>query len=176
MTFGSEIVESFYDYDTHMIGPYYLPVDIHYDTESCQGNAFSVYRLYEVLNDDEKALAVFNVNNYCFCVVRKDHIRMIPYSYSDHMNLPAWDITPFIQKDTYKHVGWVKTYQKCKATYTWPWKLIQNVNTGEVWSCVEKIKGTPLENPPLSLYKSLIDTPYKGVYFDLEQNKPVFIN
>lgn len=180
MTFGSEIVESFYDYDTHVIGPYTVPIDIHYSVESCQGNAFSLYKFYEIMAKDEDVLAVFNVNNYCFCLLYKDAVRMRPYANDDlrynKQPLPNFSITPELSIPTYRHVGWVKTYQSCKAIYTWPWKLIQDVNTGEVWSFKDKISGEPLVNPPLSLYKELINTDYRGVYFDTIQNKPVFIN
>lgn len=177
MTFGSEIVEASYNYDSRTIGPYTLPVDIHYDLESCQGNAFSLYHYYDVLRKDEEALAVFNVNNYCFCVVHNEYMRMIEVGnkYSERV-LPSWRFDRPLNPVPYKHIGWVKTYQNCKAVYTWPWKMIQNTETGDVWSFKDKIVGTPLENPPLSLYKKLIETEHKGVYFDTTSNMPVFID
>jgi hypothetical protein len=180
MTFGSEIVESFYDYETHTIGPYTVPLNISYNQGSCQGNAFSMYRYYDTMMKDEEALAVFNVNNYCLCVLHKDYIRMIhvqpAFSKSGQKPLPAFNITPPITVPEYKHIGWVKTYQKCLAVYTWPWHLIQNKITGEVWNFKDKISGRPLENPPLGLYKELVETDHRGVYFDLDKNAPVFID
>ena len=180
MMFGGEIVQSSYDYDTQTIGPYHIPIEVHYDIDSAQGNAFPLYRYYELLNIDEEALAVFNVNNYCFCLVRKDYIYMVPFSANEakhkRLQLPEFKLSKPLLVPTYRHVGWVKTYQQCKAVYTWPWKLLEDVNTGEVWSFKEKIKGEPLINPPLALYKYLIETDHRGVYFDIAQNKPVFID
>lgn len=179
MTFGSRIVQSFFDYDTSTIGPYTLPVKINYDTSSSQGNSFSVYRFYELLNKHEDALAVFNNNNYCFCLVFKDCLQMVPYRPSDikpGASLPVINFETNLPVPTYKHVGWVKTYQDCKAVYSWPWKLIQDIDTGDIWDFENKIEGEPLENPPLSLYKQLIDTEHRGIYFDVKQNKPMFID
>ncbi len=59
------IVPSSYDYDTQTIGPYTLPVHIDYAQEYCNGDRFYKYKYYQALLQDENALAVFNVNNYC---------------------------------------------------------------------------------------------------------------
>lgn len=178
-TFGSRIVESSYDYATSIIGPYKLPIVIHEPEIISQGVAVSVYNFYQLLNKYEDALAVFNNNNYCYCIVFKDRLEMMPFSPN---NVKRGDTFPTLHFEnnlpvpTYKHVGWVKTYQSCIATYTWPWKLILDEATGEVWDFSDKIEGAPLENPPLSLYKCLIDTNHRGVYFDTKLNKPVFID
>jgi len=180
MTFGSEIVESFYDYDSQMIGPYKVPIEIQYNADSCQGNAFSKYTFYELMNKEEGALAVFNVNNYCFCVLYKDAVRMKHYTVGDlsynKKELPCFSIEPPLDVPEYKHVGWVKTYQKCIAVYTWPWKMIEDTQTKTVWGFKDKLLGEPLENPPLSLYKELISTEHKGVYIDKNTNQVMFLD
>ena len=104
---------------------------------------------------------------------------MVPYRPSDlkpGASLPIINFETNLNVPTYKHVGWIKTYQDCKAVYSWPWMLIQDVATGDVWDFDGKIEGEPLENPPLSLYKELINTEHRGIYFDLKQNKPMFID
>ena len=178
MAYGGKIVQSFYDYDTSTIGPYKLPIQLHYSLEG-SSNSFSTYKFYELLNKYEDALAVFNNNNYCFAVVYVDKLVMLPMYQSDlkgKKELPILMFEKNLDVPTYKHVGWVKTYQDCKAVYTWPWRLLQDTQTGDVWDFKDKLEGEPLENPPLSLYKCLLDTDHRGVYFDTKKGEPVFID
>lgn len=178
-TFGARIVQSFYDYDTKMIGPYCIPIEIQYDSQACQGNSFSWYKYYELFNKYEDALAIFNNNNYCFVLLTKTQVLFLPYSQSDiryrKQKLPKFDLVTPLDMPRYNHVGWIKTYQDCKAVYTWPWKLIADADTWIIDEFNCKLEGEPLLNPPLSLYKSLIDTEYSAVYFDVSRNMPVFI-
>lgn len=124
-------------------------------------------------------LAVFNNNNFCLVIVTKETVEYLPYYPSDNKHrqytFPIFSINPPIVTPNYNHIGFIKTYQKCKAIYTWPWYLLGDLTTGKIYDFNETIQGKPLENPPLSLYKSLIDTEYDAVYFDTMQNKPVFI-
>lgn len=178
--FGGEIVESFYDYGTQSIGPYHNPVEVHYNAELSSGNSFAKYKYYQIMNEDEEALAVFNVANTYFGVLRKD--RFYERKFLDDSLIRGRVLLPDIIFDTpiniptYRHVGWIKTYQKCKAVYTYPWKLLQNVETGEIDGFDVKISGDPIIDPPLTLYKELLNTDSRGVYYDLVTCRPVFIN
>lgn len=178
--FGAEIVQSSYDFDTQKIGPYHNPVEVHCDDKQASGNAFSFYKFYEIMNQDEQALAVFNVCNAYFGVLRRDRFYERKFIRDDwkkqSLVLPDIPFEKPLDIPEYRHIGWVKTYQQCKAVYTYPWKLIQDVCTGELDGFKTKLEGEPLVNPPLSLYKELINTEYRGVYFDTLSNKPVFIN
>lgn len=177
--FGGEIVESSYDYDTQTIGPYHNPVEVHLNQFASQGNSFSRYKYYQILNEDESALAVFNVSNRYFGVLCKDRFYERTFLKDDLIrrkrNLPNIQFETPMQIPEYRHIGWIKTYQKCKAVYTYPWKLLQDVNTGELDGFNTKIDGEPLVDPPLVLYKELLDTDYRGVYYDLVKCMPVFI-
>lgn len=178
--FGAEIVQSTYDYDTRTIGPYTIPIDIQYNGALQEGNAFSMYKFYEVFNEDPEAIAVFNNNNYCFCVVHRDKVIMRPYIYKDVLyrknTYPIIEFKEPLQLPNYVHIGWVKTYQQCKAIYTWPWKLLMDVDTGCIADTDIKVIGTPALEPPLVLYKELINTDKTGIYYDTSQCKPVFID
>lgn len=178
--YGSEIVESFYDFETKKIGPYTIPIDIQYKEDKSAGNAFSIYRYYDLMQKRTDLLAIFNNNNYCFVALTQTSVELLPYHNSDlyykRNGLPFYPLDTPITLPKYQHIGFVKTYQKCLAIYTWPWKLLGDIGSGVVYDSDCKLSGTPLENPPLSLYKYLIDTDFDAVYFDLEQNKPVFIN
>lgn len=137
------------------------------------------WRFYDMMNRYESLLAIFNNNNYCFVAITADCVEFVPFFESDRkygtQALPMFPITPPMSLPKYQHVGWVKTYQECKAIYTWPWKLLGDLDTMQVYDVEGKLDGMPLVNPPLSLYKYLIDTDYTAVYFDLRQNKPVFL-
>ena len=47
--------------------------------------------------------------------------------------------------------------------------------TGEIPDFKEQVDGVPLVNPPLALYKELINSDAKAVYFDTISNKPKFL-
>lgn len=177
--FGGEIVESFYDYETQSIGPYHNPVEVHFNSELAQGNAFSTYKYYQILNEDEQALAVFNVSNAYFGVLRRDRFYERKFALDNLIRrgpaLPDIQFQTPMELPTYRHIGWVKTYQKCKAVYTYPWKLIQDVNTGKLDGFETSVSGEPLVDPPLTLYKELLNTDCRGVYYDLVTCRPVFI-
>lgn len=179
LTYGSKIVKSFYDFDTHKIGPYTCPININFNEEDQKNNSIPLRKFYQLFREQEDALAVINNANYCFVVLHTNYVTFEPidsYDIKTKEQLPVYDYHKNLTVDTYKHVGFIKTYQECKAVYQWPWYLVQSVTTGEVPYIKDKILGEPLVNPPLSLYKELINTDYNAVYFDLAQNKPVFLN
>lgn len=176
MTFGSEIVESSFNDEEQCIGPYHIPVEIHLDKRLAQGSSIPRYKFYERMQYEKDALAVFNVNNYCIAVLSKDGMHMIHTSAKDTEPLPSYCFDPPMPIPEYEHIGFVKTYQKCKAVHTYPWYMVRVVGSNEAVGFKDEIKGRPLLNPPLSLYKELVDTNYNGCYFDTITNKTIFIN
>lgn len=178
LSYGSLIVHSSYDFDTHKIGPYTCPIDVKYNREAQQGNSVSLYKYYELFREQEDVLAIFNNGNYCFVALHTNYVTFEPFdSYDEKLRakLPTFGLRQNLGAKVYKHIGFMKTYQECKAVYQWPWYLIQDAD-GNVPYVNDKVTGEVLENPPLQLYKMLIETDYNAVYFDLAQNKPVFIN
>ncbi len=171
-------MQSFYDYDTQTIGPYKIPVDIEYKLSE-QSNAFSVYRYYEIMNRFTEALAVFNNNNFCVCILTPEYLRfeyLTAYEAThNRFKLPIIKLDTPIVLNKYEHVGWIKTYQQCQAVYHWPWMLLGDTETKEIYDFSDKLSGHPLVNPPLSLYKLLVDTDYNAVFYDLDTCSPVFI-
>lgn len=126
----------------------------------------------------DKVLAVFNNGNYCFAVITEQTVELIPYDKTEiykKYNLPIFQHKTPIQLPNYSHIGFEKTYQECKAVYSWPWYLLGDLDTGQIFDYECKLSGTPLVDPPLSLYKYLLDTDYDAVYYDFDARKPVFI-
>ena len=140
------------------------------------------YRFYEMMQKHEDALAIFNNNNYCFCLLFQDRIEMHPFYLKDALETRK-NTFPIIYFDVplkikqYRHVGYCKTYQECKAVFVHPWYMMQEVGTKTACGFETEITGEPVVSPPLSIYKELLKHPeYKGVYLDSVTQQPVFIN
>lgn len=165
MTCGARIVQSSFDYETGRIGPYTVPIKIRHTDP--KGNSFSMYRYYEQFIKYADALAVFNINNYCFGVLTPTQFINSPYAEADlkSAEFPIYDLTNPISSPEYIHIGYEKTYQECKAVFTIPWKIFAD-SYGNVYEYGCKLEGTPEKNPPLSLYKELLDSDADAVYRD----------
>ena len=181
LSYGTEIIKSFFDYETNTIGPYMLPIKVHEHSNAYNGNSIAEYRLYELMQNDKDLLAVFNNNNFCFCLVYADRLQMKPFFNKDLESKKYSFKTLYypqpLKLPTYRHIGYMKTYQDCKAVYCYPWYIVQNVETGEIPGFKDRVSGEPLVDPPLVLYKELLShREYKGVYYDMDKLAPVFIN
>ena len=177
---GAEIVESCYDLDKQQIGPIHVPIHLNYIPELSTHNDFAIYRFYEELVKNTEALAIFNVNNYCFVIVERNYVYQVPYSkvadLTRHkLELCNWPLSTPINIPVYNHIGYVKTFHKCQAVSQYPTYLIADAMTGEIPDFKEQVDGVPLVNPPLALYKELINSDAKAVYFDTISNKPKFL-
>lgn len=182
MICGSQIVESFFDFETDTIGPYKIPVHLNYIPELSQTNKFFMYRLYEIMLADADALAVFNLNNYCIVVVTRtgmyeeSYYRLTDKAYSNKLELLSWTFDKPLQIPTYNIVGYIKTYQKSWSVTINPYYLIENSATKELDGFTERLKGNVQLNPDFALYKELITNDRaQAVYFSLDTNKPEFI-
>lgn len=171
MKSGARPVLSSYNYETGMIGPYKVPIAIEYKPQDAQKSSVQNYRVYRALLSDDSAIAAFNNCNNTIVVVCRNHMYTVPTvdnpSKMEQKAIRDFSFKEPIYVPSYKHIGYVKTYPQCKAVYEFPWQLIQDVNTGEIWEYENvRLDCVPVENPPLSLYKALIDTDYKAAYID----------
>lgn len=175
MSSGSAIVQSSYDYDAQVIGPYVVPVKFNYVPIGGTQNAIPVYRFYEELLANSKALAVFNLNNVCICVLYQDSIIQVPIAKnSQETDLMQWHFQNPIVVPKLRHVGFIATYQECFAVTVAPYHLTVNgMNT--LSDGFGKLEINALENPPYSLYKELVNKGADAVLFDLDKQEPVFL-
>lgn len=178
--FGAPIVSASYNYDTQEIGPFKCPFHIGCQRESYGQRGYSEYQFYELFRQYEDALAIFVVNNYFFCVIHKTYVSYEPFvMYDDqairHLpNVPKYTVMAPI--DAYEHIGYMKTYNQNKNVFAYPDYLVRNIATGEVPYVSTAVTGQPMVNPPVTLYKELLKTDAKAVYFDLQAGHPVFIS
>lgn len=180
ISFGAPIVDASYNYETHEIGPYKCPFHIGFHAESSGERGYSEYQFYEIFRLYEDALAVFVVNNYFFCVIHKNRVTYQPFIIHDDRSRKRLPEVPKGYKmepiPTYEHIGYIKTYGQNKNVFAYPDYLVRNVATGEVPYVKDQVSGKPLINPPVTLYKELLKTDAKAVYFDTASSKPIFIN
>ena len=168
-------MQSSYDYDTHQIGPYTLPIHIDYVAEYCNGDRFYLYKYYKALLDDEDALAVFNVNNYCLCVVRKNLAYETVLDPLSKLELLQWNFPTEMKTTIFERVGFIKTYQDCLAVSQFPTSLIREINSDKAYEFTDKFDGVPLVNPPYSLYRELVNSEAKAVYYDTVSQTTKFL-
>lgn len=177
---GGEIVQSFYDFDKQQIGPYKIPIKLNYIPERSCYDVFEKYRYYEELVKSFDALAIFNINNYCFVIIERCRVYQVPYSKTadttrHKLELLSWNLPEPLDVPVYNHIGYIKTFHKCKAVSQYPTYLVQDAVTGEIPGFTEKLNGVPLVDPPLSLYRELINSDAKAVYFDTISNETKFL-
>lgn len=154
---GAEIVQSSFDYETSKIGPYTLPVKLsHVATENV--NNFQVNTFYKAMMLDERALAVFNVNNYCLCVVTRNGMYEVSVNGAPLQELEQWTFQHPLNVPVYEHVGYVKTYHKCLTVYQFPTYLVRELGSNKALGFEEALPEDIVVNPPLSVYKQLIQT------------------
>lgn len=176
MRSGGEIVQSSFDFDTSTIGPYHIPVKLNYVPESSIVNNIPLYRFYQEMVKSGQALAIFNVNNYCLAILERTCLYEIaPFPSQTKLDLVAWNFSEPITSVVYNHIGYVKTFHKCKAISQYPTYLLADSVTGKIPDFTEQVEGVPLIDPPLSLYRELINSDAKAVYFDTISNKPKFL-
>lgn len=175
MSSGSTIVQSSYDFEEQRIGPYLVPVKFNYVPEGGTSNTIPVYRLYEELLANDKALAVFNLNNLCICVVYEDRViqRSVAKDKVDEELMQYVYHKPIVVPRL-RHVGFVATYQDCMAVTIAPYHLTVN-GFGTLSDGFGKLEINALENPPYSLYKELVNNNAGAVLFDIDKQMPVFL-
>lgn len=180
ISFGAPIVSASYNYETQQIGPYTCPIRFQCDLETLGERGYSEYQFYEVFRQYESALAVFVVNNNFFCVLHNGRITFEPFIHDDvhaRKRLPEVPLGVTMQSaPRYEHIGYLKTYGQNKNVYAYPDYLVRRCDTGEVPYVSDKVLGKPMLNPPLTLYKELLKTDAKAVYYDMDSCKPIFIS
>ena len=125
--------------------------------------------------NDSKALAVFNVNNYCLCVVTRTYAYQVPATDTPHLDLVSWMFKEPLNIPVYEHVGYVKSYHDCLAVSQMPNRLIRQVASNKVEDFTETLECEPMVNPPISLYRELLTSDAKAVYMDANTQQPKFL-
>lgn len=177
---GGEIAESTYDFDTQTIGPYRIPIALSYVLESNNGERIDHYRIYEELLNNPKAIAALNLNNYCIVVIEPTYIYEVnPFSklvaHQIKLDLVHWNLPARITTRQVRKIGYIKSYGTCKAVSQYPYCLLQDLSTMEVIGFKEQLASTPVVEPPLQLYKELINSDAKAVYMDSVSGAPMFL-
>lgn len=179
MTSGSRIVESSYDYDTFMIGPYQCYAEVHKSDKAINDHV-TPHDLYAALLADDRNLAVFDDNGFAVCVMQHNAIDIVPlcsadylanedlYHHYDLQNVPA----PIV----YRHVGYERTELNCFTVLTPPYKLIEHPMSNIVMGYGQALPSEPVYDPPVDLYFELIKTNHRAVYLDKATNQPRFID
>lgn len=173
---GSEIRKSSYNYELNQIGPYKFIAPIPYLKKYHIEHAEpSRYYLYEAILGNPNALAAFFTSNTYVAIVYPHKItyvgcynnELIEYKFETKLEVPKLE-----------HIGYVKTYCECKTIATLPYKLMYNKETQlaylrDVWV---PLQGNPVLNPPLSLYKELLEHEGTEACFILQQdNKIIYL-
>ena len=179
--FGSEPVEVSYDYDTGKVGPFHCPIKLIPDTHFETVNAIPLHRFYRILQDNRDVIAVWNVNNSTIAVMTSYTLSLRAPNGDTELDgelLPVWNFDRPIVLPEGKHIGYIRTYDKSKVVYHYPWYLYYNEQNKRLLdarfsSC--QVDGIPMENPPLSLYKELLNTEFDAVYLDSITKKPMFL-
>lgn len=172
---GAKIVESSYDFDKQQIGPYKLPITLPYIPEECNGDVFYKYKYYTALLQDPNALAVFNLNNACLCVACNTYLYETVLNVNTKLELQQWAFRQPIQPTVFEHIGYERTYQNCLAVSQYPAFLLRVANSLNAFGYEDAIVGDPLVNPPMSLYRELINSEAQAVYFDKKTQQPKFL-
>lgn len=165
--FGDVIVESSFDFDNQTIGPYKLPVNLPFSYDYMD-RSLPVYRFYEEMLKSREALAVVDINGSFYGIIEKDRCYYISASDGLECNMRLFDRPLDIPE--YRHIGYRKTYPKNLSVYHYPWYLLQDVSTGKVLDFEDIIVNSPLVEPHVGLYKSLINTPNEAIYYNTVLN------
>jgi hypothetical protein len=135
-------------------------------------NSPNMVRMYDIMLRDDTVLAVIANCNRTYIAVhahKLQHHSLIRgmFTAAEKKMLTTTLFKQPIKVDHYRHIGWIKTYQKHKELYTFPYRLIQNINTGELPDFPGvKLECTAKADPEVSIYKKLITTDYTAVYQD----------
>lgn len=164
-------MKSFFDYDTSMIGPYKIPMELGYNPILSQGTKGYEYMLYKLVNNSKSMLAAFLANNtYIICLDQFGfHERKLDGLYNEkllHVRFPQPMQIPNV-----RHVGYWKTYTHCLSISELPWHMFLDMETGTV--CGTNGLKIPYAtfDPDICIYKELItkDESIQGVFFDMNE-------
>ena len=162
---GARIVQSTFDFETGTIGPIVTPLRLAC-IESETFNKFPLYKFYQAMLADETALAVFNVNNYCLCVITRNGAYEVAATDTPKLELAQWSFREPLKLPIYEHIGYIKSHHDCLAVSQYPTFLLREVGSNKAVDFETPIVGNPTIKPKLALYKELIQTEAVAIYFD----------
>lgn len=163
---GSKIIEDSFDLEHRRIGPYIIPDEAPVRLLPNVGSyIMPISCYYAAMRIVNGSLAVVQVSNEEVGVLTSDAFFLIvrPNVSGGYTELYE---TIFKQKmivPKYRHIGYIKTWQRTQLVYQYPWYLIQDMN-GNVIDYDVKLNEDIVVNPPLVLYRELIHTKYDAVY------------
>lgn len=173
---GAEIQKGCYDYESHSIGPYSFVAPIEYIQKyHIEMPEPDLHFLYKMLLGHPQALCVFFTNNTYVAVVTEKSIiytnvyngnDVIPYTFQEP--LKVLKLVP---------IGFVKTRTDCVSVATLPYQLFYSMEYKCVYFKNEwvQLSEIPSVNPPVSLYKDLLEnSDAEGIYAD-SNNKLYFL-
>lgn len=165
LAMGGKIYKSSYDTETMMLGPYHLPNTFYFGGDPAEN--FEWASLYAMMQRDKDCLGVFDDMGKGFFVVYPTYMHLVYKEENRTVGSVEFTYTyPDIRLSHYIHIGYEKTYQECKAIYKYPDYLLYDTKKGVIVGYDKPLEAAPLVNPPLSIYKDLIDTDYDAVYLD----------
>lgn len=175
-TFGAEIVDASFDYESCTIGPFTLPIKILHSTEFTNDSAVPRYRLYEELLRDKLALAAFNTNNAVISILTPTQVYQVPID-REHpaaIDLARW-VFPPMQITNFGIIGYKKTYPKCLAVNEPPATLLMELGKNIPDGFTEPLPGNPKYYPPFSIYKAMLEADADAVWMDKDTGEVKFI-
>ncbi len=170
-----------YDYDERRIGPFRCPIEVLVDKNAGALNTIPLSNFYKLLQNNKEAVAVWNVNNTNIAMLTNTRLYLRAADGSSYIGgdeLPIWQLPKPLVIPIGEHIGWVRTIDRTKVVYHYPWYLYYNKEFRRFLDARftnDEVKGTPRPNPPMSLYKDLLSTSYNAVYIDDETGAPVFL-
>ena len=164
--YGAQIVESFYDFDARQIGPYTLPIEAHCQRVVDVGSRampLSIY--YTFMQKYNNAYAVWGVNNKEIVMYTPTGLVFVvnPSIDGNFSEMHKQHFRGILKFPAYRHIGYIKTFQRCVSVYPWPWYLFVDDNN----VCLDFGGVTvddAVENPPLKIYKDLVYSDFDAVY------------
>ena len=163
---GSKIVEGSYDVEHRRIGPYIIPDDAPAGILPDVGNyLMPVSCYYAAMQNINGALAVVQICNDEVGVLTPHSFYLIvkPNVSGGHQELYETILRNPMQVPEYRHIGYIKTWQRSQLVYQYPWYLIQDMS-GTVVDYNVTIADNVVVDPPLTLYRELIHSEHEAVY------------
>ena len=174
LTAGSRLIESSYDYDTTMIGPFSSRIKL---GKPSVAHSIEKYKLYSTLLSSPKYRAVFS-DGRVLGVIATDSFEVIPLNKSKYavVQTEYYALNNLVPERNYQHIGFERTECLCKDVFIPPFRLLLNPHNNYIMGYNKVIDCKPVINPSVNLYVDLVKTEHKAVYLDSATNQPVYLD
>ena len=164
------ILEEYFDWDTHKIGPYSVDPEYGYIEEyHVKIPDVPMRMLYKLVAEDPRILAAISINHtYIACLF--EYGTMYYYYFEDglfHLSSRKWTIT---ETNDVVPIGLMRTRYKCQSVCLLPARLLysksrMSVHVNKRWIPIHEEPDTEREIPFL-LYSELIKQGKEYVYYN----------